>query len=82
MLLSLIYVGLGTLAVCSTYPADPLYGSWSLYVLILTLPVTIISFGYRFSESQHLFPVFIIQFIMFLLMFGSLVKYYRSKSHG
>jgi len=37
--------------------------------LFLTLPVSIISFGYRFSDATNLQPVFIIQTIMFVLTF-------------
>lgn len=31
------YVGFGTLAVCSVYPADIFYGSWSIWGLLITL---------------------------------------------
>lgn len=79
LIISLAYVGLGTLAVCSVYPDDPFSGQWSVFVLVLTLPVTVISFGYRFTKANILYPVFIIQFIMFLIMFGSLIIYYRSR---
>jgi len=80
-LITFIYVGVGTFAVCSVYPNDTFYGMWTLIVLILTLPVTVISFGYRFSEAHILYPVFIIQFVMFLIMFSSLSIYYKSKNN-
>jgi len=67
--ISLIYVGIGTLAVCSIAGGDPLYGEWSLYALIFTFPVTIISFAYRFAETDSLLPVLIIQLVMFILCY-------------
>ncbi len=73
------YVGLGTLAVCSVYPADIFYGSWSLWGLLITFPVTIISFGYRYAEADTIYPVFIIQFVMFLLTFLILSSFFRNK---
>ncbi len=69
LIISAIYVGIGTLAVCSIYPKDLFYGDWSLFVLILTVPVTIVSFGYRYAEIDYLIPVLIIQFVMFILTF-------------
>lgn len=70
--ISLFYVGLGTLSVCSIYPKDLFYGEWSQYGLILTFPVCIISFGYRYAASNLLYPVFGIQLIMFFLTFSIL----------
>jgi hypothetical protein len=66
-IISFAYVGLGTLSVLSVYPADPLYGGWSLWGLLATFPVTIISFGYRYAESRVIFPVLIIQTLMLLI---------------
>jgi hypothetical protein len=73
------YVGFGTLAVCSVYPADIFYGSWSLWGLLITFPVTIVSFGYRYAEADTIYPVFIIQFIMFLLTFLILSSFIARK---
>ena len=70
---------MGTLAVCSIAGSDLLYGEWSLYALILTFPVTIISFGYRYAEANYLFPVFIIQLIMFLITFLILSNFIKNK---
>lgn len=75
--IALGYVALGTLSVCSVYPHDLFYGDWSLFGLLITFPVSIISFGYRYGESHILYPVFIIQFVMFVLTFfilGSIIK--------
>lgn len=80
LIISIIYVGIGTLAVCSIGGSDLFYGEWSLYALILTFPVTIISFGYRFAETNYLIPVLIIQFIMFLITFLILSFLIKKKS--
>lgn len=77
------YVGLGTLSVCSVYPDDLFYGDWALFGLLITFPVSIISFGFRYGESQMLYPVFIIQFVMFILTFfivGSIKKSHKKYS--
>lgn len=34
LIISAIYVGIGTLAVCSIYGSDPLYGEWSFNALV------------------------------------------------
>lgn len=67
--ISLIYVSIGTLSVCSLYPKDYFYGDWSLYGLLFTFPVSIISFGYRYCDAESLLPIFFIQTIMFVITF-------------
>jgi len=67
--IALAYVSIGTLSVCSIYPDDPFYNEWFLVGLVFTFPVTIVSFGYRYAEGDLLYPVFIIQAIMFVLTF-------------
>ena len=54
LIISAIYVGIGTLAVCSIYPKDLFYGDWSLFVLIWTMPVIIFSLVYRYAEADNL----------------------------
>ena len=75
--ISFVYVALATLSVCSVYPKDLFYGQWSLFGLLVTFPVSIISFGYRYADAQNLYPVFIIQLFMFLLtkaLLGRFIK--------
>ena len=55
--IALAYVGFGTLSVCSIYPADLFFGYWSLLGFLITFPVTVLSFGYRYADSQNLNPV-------------------------
>jgi hypothetical protein len=64
LVITLIYVGVGTFSVCSVYPSDAFSGMWALFGLILTLPVSIISFSYRYANAQNLQPIFVIQAIM------------------
>jgi hypothetical protein len=66
LVITLIYVGLGTLSVCSVYPDDTFSGMWALFGLIITLPVSIISFSYRFADAKDIQPIFIIQAIMLI----------------
>jgi hypothetical protein len=67
--ISLAYYGLGTLSVSSVYPSDLFYGEWSVFGLLFTFPVSILSFGYRFMEKEPYYPVLIIQFVMFVVLF-------------
>ncbi|WP_404985436.1 hypothetical protein ACI513_19735 [Chryseobacterium sp. M5] len=81
LIISVIYVGLGTTAVCSVYGSDFLYGEWAGYVLLITFPVSFFSFMYRYAESDFLLPVFIIQFIVFLCTFFILSLFIKKKNH-
>lgn len=78
LMISILYVGTGTLAVCSAYSSDPLYGEWTLYALLITFPVSILSFGYRYA-GPSLFPVLLIQFIMFLITFFVFSLFLKTK---
>lgn len=76
----LIYNLIGLVAILGISPDDPFYWEWSIVLLLLTFPVTIISFGYRYFSSDPIYPVFIIQFIMLvitLFMGDSIVKSYK-----
>lgn len=77
--ISSFYVALGTLSVCSVYPKDLFYGDWSLYGLLLTFPVSIFSFGFRYAVADLLYPVFIIQFVMFFITFFVLSLFIKEK---
>ncbi|MBP1168082.1 hypothetical protein JOE44_004966 [Chryseobacterium sp. PvR013] len=78
LIISILYVGTGTLAVCSAYGSDLLYGEWTLYALIVTFPVSILSFGCRYADPS-IWPVLLIQFIMFLITFFILSLFIKSK---
>ena len=80
LIISFLYVSIGTLAVCAIYPADPLYGEWSMLPLLLTFPVTFISFGYRFSENANDFStVYFIQLIMQILTYNFVNRILKRK---
>jgi hypothetical protein len=69
LIFSILYVGFGTFSVLSIYPKDMFYGQWANIGLMITFPVTVISFGIRFAESGLLVYVYITQFIMLLLTY-------------
>jgi hypothetical protein len=69
LIISAIYVGIGTLAICNIAGSDFLYGDWVTPTIVLTFPVTFVSFIYRYVETDFLILVLIIQFIMFILTF-------------
>lgn len=68
LIFSICYVGLATLALFSMYPGSLFHGDWTIYVLFITLPVSVFSFGciYSAGESATLI-VIAIQTVMFLL---------------
>lgn len=75
-----IYNLIGLVAIFGISPDDLFYREWSIDLLLLTFPVTIISFGYRYFTSDPIYPVFIIQFIMLaitLFMGDSIVRRYK-----
>lgn len=76
-----IYNLIGLVAILGISSDNPFYWEWSIVLLLLTFPVTIISFGYRYFTSEPIYPVFIIQFIMLVitLFMGDLIvrKYKR-----
>ena len=63
-IISLIYVGIGTIAVLCSYP--PYYGDWVLFALLITFPVSIFSFGIMIAGEYYTI-VIIIQLIIFLV---------------
>ena len=71
-LIILIYVGIGSIAILGVYPSDFFWfgEEWSIYATFFTLPTNIISFGYRFFETDKILPVLIIQFCV-LIIFSS-----------
>jgi hypothetical protein len=74
-IIAFLYVGLGTITVLSVYPNSPLYGDWIYIGLLLTLPVSIISFALMFADSNGYFFVLIIQTLTFLLFWFVLYRY-------
>jgi len=66
-----LYVGVGTLSICASYPHDILWcGDWIVFPVLLTFPVSIFSFAYRFTEADILYPVFIIQGTVLMICLG------------
>lgn len=75
-----IYNLIGLIAILGISPDDPFYREWSIVLLLLTFPVTIISFGYRYFTSDPIYPVFIIQFIMLVITLfigDSIIRSYK-----
>lgn len=61
---SLIYVGIGTISVLCSYP--PYYGNWVLPLLLITFPISILSFGIMIAGKYYGIVIFI-QLIIFLV---------------
>jgi len=68
LVFSICYVGFATIALFSMYPESFLHGDWALMSLLITFPISILSFGLIYSgveNAQYIIPV--IQIVMFLL---------------
>ncbi|GHV17495.1 hypothetical protein FACS1894169_12760 [Bacteroidia bacterium] len=63
----LIYNIIGLFTVCSIMGSDLYSGDWTIWMSLLTFPIIIISFVYRYMQPNTLYPVFIIQFFILLL---------------
>jgi hypothetical protein len=67
MVYSLIYVTLGTIALFSLKASSPLHGDWAVWVMILTIPTSVVSIAVMFaSKEDPTILVLIIQLLMFL----------------
>jgi hypothetical protein len=74
ILFSLIYVSLGTISLFSLYPTDLFYNELGIIGILLTFPVVIISFAYRYAEPDSILPVILIQIIMFIATYFLIKK--------
>ncbi|MBB4038363.1 hypothetical protein GGR21_004302 [Dysgonomonas hofstadii] len=63
----LAYNAIGLFTVCSIMGSDSYYGDWTIWMSILTFPIIIISFIYRYIQAEPLYPIFIIQSIVLIL---------------
>ncbi|KRD11277.1 hypothetical protein ASE21_06110 [Flavobacterium sp. Root901] len=72
LLVSLLYVGLGTIAVLCSYP--PFYGDWVLVALLITFPVSILSFGILIAGKYYT-AVIIVQLITFVIFWYLCYKF-------
>ena len=72
--IAFFYVGFGSVSVCSLYPDDLLYGDWAMWGYIFTFPISAVSFIFRYTNASILYPVFIIQLVMFIIVFAFLYK--------
>ncbi len=76
-LFAFLYVLIGTICLFCLVP--PLYNTWVSVGLVLTLPVTVLSFAVMFAERDATVYVLVIQTIMFLLTWYILYKNLPSK---
>ncbi len=66
-LYSLIYVGIGTISVLGLYPSSPLYWDWSYIGVLLTFPVSALSFGIAYGAGTSYTLILLIQLVMFFI---------------
>ena len=78
LVFSICYVGFATIALFSMFPESLLHGDWALMSLLITFPVSIISFGviYSGAENSQLI-ILVIQIVMFLLTWYLLYKSFK-----
>jgi hypothetical protein len=71
--ISLIYVGLGTFWIFTSHGIDEYYFDWP-FIIVLTLPVTVISFAIRFGIEDYFLPVILVQLVMIYLTYLTILK--------
>ncbi len=67
LIFSICYVALATMALFSMYPDSSFHGDWTIYVMLFTLPTSVISFGLLYSGIVNKGIILMIQIIMFFL---------------
>lgn len=77
----LIYNILGIIAILGLYPADPFYWDGSVFILLFTFPITIISSGLRYFDSSITLPLIVqsVMLISTLLITDSFTKWIIKK---
>lgn len=79
-LISFIYVGIATVSVLGIYPESIFYWEGSLIGVLVTLPVSVVSFGINYSEKfTPLLLILSVQILMFVLMWILLFFYLRKR---
>ena len=54
-------------ALLGSFPNDFFYCRYNILVLLFTFPISIISFVYRYGQAEPIYPVIIIQAVMFII---------------
>ena len=75
-------MGFATVALFSMYPESFLHGDWALMSLLITFPVSILSFGLIYSgvENAQLI-ILVIQIVMFFLTWYLSYKFLKGKKY-
>jgi hypothetical protein len=74
-----IYNLLSLIALFGCYPEDLFYCKYNIFILFLTFPISCFSLIYRYSQSEPIYPVFIIQAIMFIASWLLIMKPINNK---
>ena len=79
-LISLIYVGLGTICVLPILNNTFLDGDWLIFVLFLTLPVNFISVGIMYAEPDAIGLILVVQVAYFLLFWFIIYRILKQRN--
>jgi hypothetical protein len=63
----IVYNVLALITVLGLFPKDIFYWENNDLIIFITFPISLISFGYRYGQSEPIYPVFIIQAVMFAI---------------
>ncbi len=78
-IISLLYVGFSTFCLLSLYPKSPTYFEWSMLGVLITIPVSFISFGILYMEADNQYILWI-QGAMFFIFWWFVYRIYVKKS--
>jgi hypothetical protein len=76
LLISILYVGSGTLALLFANSSNTLIP----LVLLLTIPVTVISFGIAYTQAESTMLILAVQLIVFLLFWAFLYGRFKKRT--
>jgi len=78
-LISISYVGVGTICALGLYPDSFFHSDFSLIGILITMPVSFLAFGIAYSESDSYLLILIVQFIVFLIFWYLIYRYMKKK---
>lgn len=71
-------MGLGTFCLLSLYPDSPTYFEWSILGVLITIPVSFISYGVLYMEPNNQYILFI-QGVMAIIFWWFIYQRIKNK---
>jgi hypothetical protein len=82
LVVSFLYVGLGTISVISVYPGSLFYGDWVIFGFLLTVPVSFVGFAIMYAGSDGYWLALLAQGCVFFIFWFIAYRYFERKYRG